>query len=172
MNPVIARSLLALALLTILFGAAPVAAHADEEPVSPDDIVEAGGLLDGQQVAMQGEAIGDSLRADAEHRWVNVLGGGTAIGVYMSDEMAERIAHLGIYTTFGDTVEVRGVVNSACTQHAGEFDVHAEEVMIAEEGGQRENPVSPWKAAVGLGLLFIGAIEYRVYRRLAERSPV
>ena len=123
-------------------------------------------------VVVQGEAIGDRLRADADHTWVNVLGGSTAIGVYMTDEMATEIEHLGLYTTFGDTVEITGVVNHACTQHAGEYDIHAEEMAVVEEGGARENPVSPWKAGLGLGLLLLGAIEYRVYKTLRERGPV
>jgi hypothetical protein len=166
------KNLIVATTLVIVVLAAPCVAAAAEDPLTPGAIIEAGDALDGERVEMQGEAIGDKLRADAEHRWVNVLGGGSAIGVYMTDEMAAEIGRLGLYTTFGDTLQITGVVNHACTQHAGEFDIHAEEVSLVERGGDRENPVSPWKAGLGLGLLLLGAVEFRIYKRLKERAPV
>lgn len=165
------RTLLLLALLVALLLCGPAAAHAADDPLTPGDVVEEPRAYDGASVVVQGEAIGDVLRADDEHRWVNVLGGGAAIGVYMPTGMADEIKHLGIFKTFGDTVAVRGVVNLACEQHGGEFDIHAEELEIVEPGGPRENPVDPWKLAMGLGLLALGLVEYRVYRARKNRGP-
>jgi hypothetical protein len=161
-------------LLTVILLAlcSPASALAAEEPLTPGDIVEDAHVYDDASVWMQGEAIGESLRADAEHRWANVLGGGVALGVYMPSEMAEEIAHFGDYRTFGDTVAIRGLVNVSCPQHGGEFDMHAEELVIVESGGPRDNPTHPWKLAAGLGLLVVGAVEYRLYRVRKNRGPV
>ena len=165
------RPIVLLAVLVALALCAPTAAHAADDPLTPGDVVEEPSTFDGASVVVQGEAIGDVLRADSEHRWVNVLGGGVAIGVYMPTAMADRIQHFGMYRTFGDTVAVSGIVNVACEQHGGEFDIHAEELEIVEAGGPRENPVNPWKLPIGLGLLALGLGEYRVYRIRRNRGP-
>ena len=69
-----------------------------------------------------------------QHRWVNVLGDGAAIGVYVTNELAEQVEIYGDHTHRGDSVEVVGIVNIACDQHGGEFDVHAEEFRVIEPG--------------------------------------
>jgi len=165
------RSILILCVLLILLTWVPASAFAAEEPLTPGDVVERAGAFDGASVTMQGEAIGESLRADGDHRWVNVLGGGAAVGVFMPQEMAEEIEHFGLYSHFGDTIAVRGLVNVSCEEHGGEFDIHAEELMIIEPGGARENPAIPWKLPAGLALLALGLVEYRVYRHLKNRAP-
>jgi hypothetical protein len=50
--------------------------------------------------------------------------------------------------------------------------MHAETIEIVEPGGPRDNPTFPWKLAVGLGLLAVAAVEYRIYRAWTQRSPV
>lgn len=161
-----------LLLAVLLAFCSPASAIAAEEPLTPGDIIEDAHVYDGASVEMQGEAIGESLRADADHKWVNVLGGGMALGVYMPNDMAKEIERYGDYRTFGDTVAVRGLVNVSCPQHGGEFDMHAEELVIVESGGPRDNPTHPWKLAAGLGLLVVGAVEYRLYRVRRNRGPV
>ena len=78
------RMIFMLCVSLILAAWAPVSVLAAEEPLTPGDVVERAGVFDGASVDMQGEAIGESLRAGTDHRWVNVLGGGAAVGVYLS----------------------------------------------------------------------------------------
>lgn len=158
-----------LLLVIALAAAAPSLALA--APLTPGDVVSRAGIQDGESVIVQGEAIGESLRAGSEHRWVNVLGGGSAIGVYMPQEMVDEISHYGDYKTFGDTVQVYGVVHFACPEHAGEFDIHAEEFLIVEPGGDRESSTEPWKLFVGAALILLALGQYRLFVYLKNRGP-
>jgi|GEM_PF-654501 len=154
--------------------ACPPEAHAteaDELPMTPAAIVEGPADTDGTTVTIRGEAIGEDLRADADHRWVNVLGGGAAVGVYMTDELAERITTYGDHKHMGDVIDIDGVLNRACPQHAGEFDIHAEDVRLVEAGFARETPLRPWKALVGLALMAVAFGEYRLFKTLRDRRP-
>jgi hypothetical protein len=150
----------------------PSPAHAAQRILTPGEIVTRETVSDGDTVRMEGEAIGESLRADSGHRWVNVIGGGAGIGVHMSDEMAGGIEHFGNYGTDGDILVVTGVVNFACPQHGGEFDVHAESIEIVAAGEARDHPVAWWKLGLGLALIAVGAVEYRIYRSFKHRTPV
>ena len=158
-------------LLAFVIVMTPSVVFASDQPLTPGDIIAREGIEDGDAVVFQGEAIGESLRSDGDHRWVNVLGGGSAIGVHMTTDMAEEIEYFGEYSTFGDTVEVRGVVNFACTQHDGEFDVHAEEIAIVEPGGPREHAVELWKLFVGAPLVLLGLGLSRLFVYLKNRGP-
>ncbi len=163
--------------LTVLLLAAmllPGAALAQEsitaEPLTPAEVVALPDDSDGETILIQGEAIGESLHADEGHRWVNLLSDGTAIGVYMTNEDAEKITTFGQHKVFGDSVRVVGVLHRWCPEHAGEFDIHAEEVTIVSEGQERETLPRPWKALFGALLAVVGLIEYRYFRYLKEHA--
>jgi len=142
---------------------------AEAAPLTPAEVVERGRELDGTQIDVTGEVLGEDLYAGKAHRWVNVAGGGTAVGLWVEQGLVEQIEHFGKYGVQGDTLTVRGTLNVACTQHGGEFDVHVSEVTSLEPGEVREQGVSWWKLGVGLAGIAIGFVEYRFYRRRRER---
>ncbi len=162
-----AVSLCAAAALLATIAPAPAAPPAGV--LTPAQVVEIDRALDGSVIELQGEAIGESLRAHGGGRWINLLGDGTAIGVWMTEEQAATVRLFGDHRTDGDIVRVTGVVNVSCDQHGGEFDVHAESVFVIEPGGPRDNPVQPWKGAVGLGGLFLAFGLWRAHRARRDR---
>lgn len=142
---------------------APVAAYADT--MTAADVVALGQEHQGESVRFEGEAIGDVLRATGDERWVNILSGGTAIGVVMSSEEAGRIAHLGRYGEQGTKLAISGTFHFACPVHGGDLDVHADEVGVLAAGGPVEQDPGRWKLPVALGLLAVAAAEFFWFRR-------
>ena len=128
-------------------------------------LVAVDSTLDGQQVTITGEAVGTAFSGDdADHRWVNITADGSTIGVYMSAEDADSIANFGSYGVTGSTVTVTGTYHVACDEgHAGELDIHAQSVSIADEGGTTNEPdpsFARWFGAsviLAIGLLLLGA---------------
>lgn len=150
---------------------APLSAGADEAiELSTAELVVIDRSLNGALVRITGEAIGEDLHADKQHRWVNVLGDSTAIGVYVTNESAEQVDVYGDHTHRGDTVEVVGIVNIACDQHGGEFDVHAEEFAVVNEGETVPRPVAPWKGIAGVAAMAVALVELRYLRHRRERT--
>lgn len=164
------RLVISLCCITVALSALPATAAAAPDTLSPAEVIVLDRELDGTFIELEGEAIGEALHADATHEWVNVLGDGMAIGVYVPRELADLIGTFGDHRHDGDIVRVSGTVNVACDEHAGEFDVHAETFEIISRGEVRETPIQPWKAIVGmLGIAFFFA-EWRFYGHLKERN--
>ncbi|MDY0087135.1 MAG: hypothetical protein RBS78_01055 [Coriobacteriia bacterium] len=155
-----------LAVLGLAVAVAPVSADTLEEvPLSPAEVVAIDRALDGTRVVVEGEAVGESLRARGGGRWVNILGEGVGLGIWVTDGMAEVVQHYGDYKNDGDTVRAVGTLHIACAQHAGEFDVHAERLEVIERGGPREMNVDLTKGFVGAAGLVLAFVLYRWYQR-------
>lgn len=136
------------------------------------EIVEDGIALDGTSVTLTGEAIGEDIRADADHRWVNLRSDGTGVGVYLTNTQAEIIKIYGTGKHLGDTITAIGTLNVACDTHAGEFDVHADRIELTRPGRPIENGPEWWKAVVGLLAAGIGVVEWRLLGKLRDREDV
>lgn len=170
MNAVAQRVLTAVVTLLAVLALSPVTAGADDVlTLTPTELVVIDRSLDGSRVRVTGEAIGEDLHADGDHRWVNILADGTAVGVFVSNDSADQIDVYGDHTHRGDTIEVVGTVNVACDEHGGEFDIHAEEFTVVAEGGTIDRPVAPWKGIVGVLAAVVAFIEMRVLGRVRER---
>ena len=165
------------ALMLVIFviasvDAAPASAALPEGVMTPAQVVGIDRSLDGSVVELQGEAVGEHIRAHGGGWWINVLGDGTAIGVWATDELAEVVDVFGTYQQNGDIVRVTGIVNVACDQHGGEFDVHASSIAVVEPGGPRDNPVHLWKGAVGLAGLVLALVLWQAHRGRRERRMI
>ncbi len=97
------------------------------------DLVERATFYDGKEVLFEGEAIGDRM-ARADHAWINILGEGYAIGVWMSAGDSASIDRFGSYASEGDRVAIRGVFHRACPEHGGDMDIHADSVAVVARG--------------------------------------
>jgi hypothetical protein len=149
----------------VLLGAVLLAAAALAQParavgatpppagvLSGADVVALPPGRDGETITLQGEAIGDVLRAGAGHSWVNLLSDGVAVGVWMPSRDAALVSTLGDFRHQGDTLQVTGVFNAACDQHGGDLDVHAEKVTVVAGGERTTRPVTPWKVVVAVAV--------------------
>lgn len=146
--------------------AVPTPAHAAEEVMDPAEVVEIDRSHDGETIVIEGEAVGDVLRAMGGGHWVNVLGNEVGLGVWMDDDQVAQIEHFGEYHHSGDRIKVTGSLNITCTRHGGEFDLHAERVEVVEQGQPREQESRIEYALVGLvGMAIAGAL-YARYSRL------
>ncbi len=164
------RVAIAILLALLIAPAQALALTADDVfEVNVPGLIEIDRLLDGTMVSFSGEAIGEDLRADATHRWVNVLEDGMAVGVYVTNEQAAQIETYGDHGHRGATVRVVGQVNIACEQHGGEFDVHAAQFEVLDAGGLIERPVTPLKAVAAGIALTIAMLEAHLYRRMLVR---
>lgn len=166
-----ARTALAIGLVTwvALSGAARV--FATTSALTPAEVVKSGARLDGTSVTVEGEAIGDALRADSTHVWVNVLGGETAIGLYVPRAAAEAIRVWGDWARTGDSVRAVGTFHAACDAHGGDTDIHAVSIAVVGAGSTRPHGASVEKAAVGLGLCGLSGALLWFYLRRRRRRP-
>ncbi|MDZ4180457.1 MAG: hypothetical protein U1E29_14700 [Coriobacteriia bacterium] len=138
--------------------------------MSPAEVVEIDRDRDGALITVEGEAIGEHLRAVGGGRWVNILGDEVGLGVWVTDEMAERITNFGDYRHDGDIVRFTGVLNISCVEHDGEFDVHARSMEVISLGSPREPEVEPWKGVAGVAGIAVAAGLWMLYRRRRDQK--
>jgi hypothetical protein len=133
--------------------------------VTPAGLASLAQDLDGATVRFSGEVVSEALRADEGHVWLNMLGDGVAMGVYLPSEMAEMVKTFGSYARGGDVVEVVGVYHEACDEHGGDMDVHAVELLLVEPGAEREHDLHLWKGVIGVAGLVVALVLSRELRR-------
>jgi hypothetical protein len=133
------------------------------EVLSPAEAVEIDRARNGERITVEGEVVGEHLRAIGGGRYVNVLGDEVGLGVWMPDEMAAEIGSFGDYRHTGDIVRVTGQVNIACSQHAGEFDLHAETLTIVRKGEPRHHGAQPMLGVAGAGGVVLAYLLWRRY---------
>jgi len=156
-----------LVLAVIVSPALAMAAEPVYDTTGPE-IASSGSGLDGAIVRFEGEVVSEPLFGGQGHVWVNVLSEGTAIGVWMPDEMTAEIEVFGRYSHTGDIVRVTGRLSEACDEHGGDLDVHAESLELIERGERREHAVEWWKLGVGLVGLVVAYAGWRRMRRKDE----
>ena len=161
-------------LVSALLSASAASAFAQlvTAPMSPAEVVVIDRVHDGTMITVQGEAIGEHLRAMGGGRWVNILGDEVGLGIWVTDEMAAEIEYFGDYRHDGDVVRVTGILNVACEQHGGEFDVHARDFEIVERGGVRQHEVQPVKGLIGVAGLAAAFGLWRLYVKRRDRRLV
>jgi endonuclease YncB( thermonuclease family) len=90
------------ALIFILLLAAPLPSQAKaDSAVSINELVSDARVYDGLTVTINGEAVGESMKR-GDYSWVNINDGTNAIGVWLSNEEADKITSYGDYKHIGD----------------------------------------------------------------------
>ncbi|NTW72591.1 MAG: DNA-binding protein [Eubacteriaceae bacterium] len=119
-----------------------------------NDLIENALSLDGKNVTIQGEAIGESFER-GEYSWVNVNDGTNIIGIWMKTDDAQKITYYGNYKNKGDTLRISGIFRRSCSEHGGELDIHSDTVVITNTGSYVPEHISDIKiiAAVFLSML-------------------
>lgn len=140
----------------------------DAEDYTLNDLIEKGKELNGKQVVISGEAIGEPLNR-GENTWVNINDKTNAMGVYMDTNYSNKITTYGGFNKIGDTIKVSGVFNRACKEHGGDMDIHALNVDILENGKKLEDKVPIYKIVLCFILTIItsilGMIVYKILNK-------
>ena len=115
--------------------------RAQGEDVSIEDLLNDPELYNGKAVYIEAEAL-DVLR-QAQGAWINVSDETESIGVWVKKGIPlPEIKHFTSYKQQGDLIAVRGTFQASCKEHFGQHDIHAQEVVIVQEGSLIEEVIS------------------------------
>lgn len=120
-------------LITALAAVYLTISAAAADTVKINNLIENISGYDGQQVTVEGEAIGEVLERD-EYAWVNINDGSNAIGIWLASADAEKIAFFGDYKHIGDTMRITGTFSRDCKEHGGDVDIHSNNIEIISIG--------------------------------------
>jgi hypothetical protein len=122
------------ALIIVLLLTAPLSVNVEAESlIDINELIENAKELDGHEITVQGEAIGESMDR-GNYSWININDGTNAIGIWLSKSDADKVLNFGNYKNIGDTVKITGIFYRACKEHGGEADLHSNSLEIVEEG--------------------------------------
>jgi hypothetical protein len=156
-----------LMVLFIIIFSLPATARA-EEVTKINDLIENAKDLDGQEVVIQGEAIGESMRR-GDYYWLNINDGSNAIGVWLSSAEIDNNKFYGNYKNIGDTLNITGSFYRACKKHGGEADFHATSLEVVESGYSVNVTVSIPKSIAAAILSILALFLYVVFLKIKER---
>lgn len=156
------RRLLAVAFafcsLGVLAGAGTIYASSDQAPASIAGLAGKSREMDGIQVRLVAEAVGDVM-VRGDYAWLNVLdASGSAIGVYLQKDEALKVRILGSYFWKGDVVDLTGTFHYACPEHDGDPDIHADSLAVVEQGHRVYHPVETSRAVFGSALIVLAGV--------------
>jgi hypothetical protein len=154
-------------LLTVLMAPAVASAEPNTTIVG---LTNAGQQLDGQEVSIQGEVVGDILFADGDHKWLMLQDGGATISVLVDEREISKVTHLGRYDQVGTRLEVTGEFQVDCADHDGLTDVHAVKVTVIDEGFEVESRLDARELQIGALLIIVGLCLTILHWRLRERT--
>lgn len=144
----------------------PAYAAADQMTIS--DLIEDASALDGTEVTIEGEVIGEALER-GDYAWINVSDGTNAIGVWVLRSQIAQIEYYGDYKHKGDTVRVSGVFRKACTEHGGDIDIHCTQIDIIGKGHTVRETISDSSIIAAGILLAVACTVTVVYIRLVKK---
>lgn len=150
-------------LIIILLLTFPLSLNVNAKSViNINDLIENAKELDGQEVIVQGEAIGERLDR-GDYSWVNINDGTNAIGIWLKKSEAEKVSYYGNYKYKGDIVKITGIFHRACTDHGGEADLHSSSIVIIEEGHAVKEQVSYSKIITAIILTFFAFTSFFIF---------
>ena len=142
----------------------------DEATSSIPALNAAGRQLDGMKVSVQGEVVGDIIKASDDMFWLALDEGDSSISVLCSPSDAAQIENLGRYGQSGDVVLVFGTFHADCPDHQGLADIHAEHLAVVAHGQPLYHAVDLRLLMLSGLLLVIGAALMLMRWRLMEQT--
>lgn len=122
-----------------------------------------------KNITVRGEIIGNKiLTADKQNCWVNITDGIMAIGIWLTTEQAAVLSCFGDYKHRGDIINVTGKFFSNCQEHNGEFDIHAQELVILEQGKTVEHNITRHKQYQAIMFSIAALVLFIIY--MSKRS--
>ena len=123
-----------------------------ESAIDINELIENAKELDGQEVEIQGEVIGESMNR-GDYSWININDGTNAIGIWVKNSEADKVVHYGNYDNIGDTIIIAGIFYRDCKEHGGEADLHSTSLKIVEEGYQVKEIIASAKVISAIVLI-------------------
>lgn len=122
------------------------------------ELVSSANQLDGREILVFGEAIGDLMKRK-DGIWLNISDGSLALGIFFKkDEITlPVIKFLGDYQKKGDWLEVKGIFHKNCAYHSGETDLHATFVRVIGSGQKINHPIDFDKLSLAV-IVFLAAL--------------
>ncbi len=155
------------ALIILIFITAPCISGAQDN-ITLNDLIEKGKEFDGKTLSIQGEAVGEVLER-GKYAWVNINDRTSALGIWMTNQDAGKIALFGNYKHIGDIVYASGTFNRACALHGGDMDIHADTVEIIQRGYFVKEEINTVKIIAGIILTLITVLVAGVYLFIIKR---
>ncbi|MDF2944281.1 MAG: hypothetical protein K0S01_3139 [Herbinix sp.] len=141
------------ALIIVLLISAPLSVSVKAESlIDINELIENAKELDGQEVTIQGEAIGESMNR-GDYSWININDGTNAIGIWLKKSDADKVLRYGNYKYIGDIVKITGVFHRACVEHGGEADLHSNSLEIVKNGYQVKETIASEKVISAIVLI-------------------
>jgi hypothetical protein len=135
-----------------------------QEVTDINELIEKAQALDGCEITIQGEAIGERMDRGS-YSWVNLNDGTNAIGIWLDKSEAVKIERYGNYKNKGDTVKITGIFNRACKEHGGEADLHGDFIIIVEEGYPVEEQIPQVKIVSAIVLIVVAILMVVIFRK-------
>ena len=158
------------ALIIALSTLSPVVAFAEPEITTIFELSNTDQHDDRQMVTVRGEVVGDILNAEAGYKWLLLHDIDATISIFVSEEDALKVTHLGRYNQVGAQLEITGEFHVDCDEHDGLTDIHAISVKVLDEGHIVVSPFDDNKIKLGAVLIALGAGLVFLHWRLRERT--
>jgi len=176
-------------IITILFSLAielSLAIPAFAKNVSSTDLVEKCCYYDGQEVAYQGEVVGDVM-VRGKYAWINVnddsystkhsveedeelKGYNSGQSIWCEASQVESLKYAGNYQTSGDIVWIKGTFHRACAEHGGDMDIHASKVKLVKRGHYISHTFDWQKALIALVLAVLSGILFLAHKLMDRKK--
>ncbi len=143
--------------------------NASEHITKLNDLIENSIAMDGKEVTVEGEAIGEILER-GNYAWINMNDSSNSIGVWIEKDSLKELTYFGNYKTQGDIVKLTGTYHRACIEHGGDVDIHCNSIKITSSGNPIERPLSIEKLWVALLLSFITILFVLYYIREVKKK--
>ena len=134
-----------------------------------NQLIENAKTLDGKEVTVQGEAIGEILKR-GDYCWVNINDGTNAMGIWLKTADAQQITSYGNYKNKGDTVKVTGIFRRACAEHGGEADIHSETIEVVTKGSPTKEQIPSGKLFAAVLLAPVAGVLFLIYLKKMKES--
>lgn len=133
--------------------------HAQESAYyKVDELIKLGKEMDGKEVIIQGEVIGDIMPRQKGYLWFNLQDSTGVMGVWVQGVLAREIIVAGDYNYHGDLVEVSGVFARADRELGGETCLRAQSIDILKHGHKIEHALNPIKIKIAAVLAVLAGI--------------
>lgn len=161
---------ISLVIIIMIIALFPAVCKAESSVITDfGNLVDHAAKYDKKVITVKGEAVGEPMKR-GNYTWINIGDGSNAIGIWMKNVDADKVKTFGNDKYRGDTMEVEGIFNRACSEHGGDLDIHAYSVEIQKKGYNNSEPLDKNVVTVSAILSFITLCLVMIYLYKRKQS--